>query len=427
MHNIENGIINLVIALTAVWIVNRFWKNFFEKKKNSFMSVAICVLYCVFQILFQYRRGNINLLLSCINIVLIMLMAVYRYHCVGKRKYFLLFLFYSVWTLLEIFVFFMFRLIQVEQHNQDIEGVVISNILMIIFIYVVSAMWNKVDAEMLPNKFYLFLLLIPIGSIYIAVNEIFYDRNSRLSSTIIMSILLLFNVIIFEIYIKASEVFMYEKERTVYAQQVEIISENTIEQKKMLEDFHEEKHNLINELAVLRGSIENDDKESAIRNLNKIIHNCSNTEKVSNSGNSTVDAIINFKYTTAREYGIDFRLKVFIPDELPIEQCDIGVVLGNAIDNAIEAVRKCESSKKVIEISMGVKKEAWIIVIKNPYEKEIKRDRNGRILSTKTKEYRRGYGLKSIERIVEKYQGEVLIDTENGKFSLTMVLNFGEI
>ena len=49
------------------------------------------------------------------------------------------------------------------------------------------------------------------------------------------------------------------------------------------------------------------------------------------------------------------------------------------------------------------------------------------ILSTKTKKYRRGYGLKSIERIVDKYQGEVIIDTENGKFSLTMVLNFKEI
>ena len=133
---------------------------------------------------------------------------------------------------------------------------------------------------------------------------------------------------------------------------------------------------------------------------------------------------INFKYTTARESRIEFRLKVFIPDELPIEQCDIGVVLGNAIDNAIEAVKQCESKERVIEISMGVKKEAWIIVIKNPYENEIKRDKNGTILSTKTETYRRGYGLKSIERIVEKYQGEVIIGAEDGKFCLTMVLNF---
>ncbi len=426
MFNIENGIINFVISLTAVWIVDRFWKNFFEEKKISFMSVAICVLYCGFQILFQCERGNISLLLSFINAVLILLMAVFRYHCEGKRKYFLLLLYFSVGTLLEVFVFFFVRLENTELYNQDIEGVVISNILMIIFVYAVSAMWNKVDGEIIPNKFYLFLLLIPIGSIYIAFNE-FYNRNGRLSSMIVMSILLLFNVTIFEIYIKTSEVFMYEKEKTVYTQQMDIISENMIEQKRMLEEFQVEKHNLINELAVLRGSIEDGDKESAVRNLNKIINNFSNTEKVSNSGNSTVDAIINFKYTTAKEYGINFRLKVFIPNELPIEQSDVGVVLGNAIDNAIEAVRKCKSSKKVIEISMGVKKEAWIIVIKNPYEKEIKRDRNGNILSTKTKEYRRGYGLKSIERIVEKYQGESIIDTENGRFSLTMVLNFGEI
>ena len=211
-------------------------------------------------------------------------MAVFRYHCEGKRKYFLLLLYFSVGTLLEVFVFFFVRLENTELYNQDIEGVVISNILMIIFVYAVSAMWNKVDGEIIPNKFYLFLLLIPIGSIYIAFNE-FYNRNGRLSSMIVMSILLLFNVTIFEIYIKTSEVFMYEKEKTVYTQQMDIISENMIEQKRMLEEFQVEKHNLINELAVLRGSIEDGDKESAVRNLNKIINNFSNTEKVSNSGN----------------------------------------------------------------------------------------------------------------------------------------------
>lgn len=156
MYNIENVIINFVIALTVVWIVDRFWKNFFEKKKNSFMSVVICVIYCGFQILFQCERGNINLLLSFINAVLILLMVICRYHCEGKRKYFLLFLYFSVGTLLEGVVFFLVRLVHAEQYNQDIEGVVISNILMIIFVYAVSAMWNKVDGEMLPNKFYLF-------------------------------------------------------------------------------------------------------------------------------------------------------------------------------------------------------------------------------------------------------------------------------
>ena len=76
---------------------------------------------------------------------------------------------------------------------------------------------------------------------------------------------------------------------------------------------------------------------------------------------------------------------------------------------------------------MGVKKEAWIMVIKNPYEHEINKDRDERIMSTKKEEkYKHGYGLKSIMRIADKYQGEVIIDTENDVFSLTVILNFGD-
>lgn len=148
-------------------------------------------------------------------------------------------------------------------------------------------------------------------------------------------------------------------------------------------------------------------------------------ETVSHSGNTVVDAIINFKYAVAKEYEIDFCLKTFIPDELPIEQCDLGIVLGNAIDNAIEAVKKCKNKEKIIEISMGVKKEAWVMVIKNPYEHKIKRDRAGRILSTKQEKNRHGYGLKSIMKIADEYQGEAVIDIKNHIFSLTVVLNFG--
>ena len=108
MHDLlENGIFNFSMALTAVWIVNRFWKCFFEKRKNSFLSVAICVLYCGFQIQFQYKRGSINLLQSMINVVLIFLIVICRYHCAGKRKYFLLFLFYILQCFF-LFIFFIY-------------------------------------------------------------------------------------------------------------------------------------------------------------------------------------------------------------------------------------------------------------------------------------------------------------------------------
>lgn len=66
------------------------------------------------------------------------------------------------------------------------------------------------------------------------------------------------------------------------------------------------------------------------------------------------------KYVTA---GIRFCLKLFIPEKLPFHQCDLGIVLGNAIDNAIEAVKNCEPSDRTIDISMGVQKESFVFII----------------------------------------------------------------
>lgn len=426
MYELGNFILNIVMVIAAAWIVNRFWGSFFEKKKVSFLSIIVWVLYCIIQLLLLSNRGSINLIGTFSNIVLVLLIAVFGFECGGKKKYFLLLVFCSVWSLLEEFVFFLLSGAQSSQESIDVMGVVISNILMMILIYIVSLIRNEKSGEIIPNNFYLFLLLIPVGSIYIAINE-FYSRNNRFSTMVTISILLLFNVVIFEIYIKMNEMFLYEKEKTVYAQQLEIISSNTVEQEKIMEEFHQEKHNLINELIVLKGGIENDDKETVIRNLNKIINNCNIVESISNSGNSTVDAIINFKYAVAKEYGIDFRLKIFIPSELLIEPCEMGVVLGNAIDNAIEAVRECKGKEKVIEISMGIKKESCIIVIKNLYENKIKRNKRGRILSTKREEHRHGYGLKSIEKIAEEYWGEVIVDIKDNIFSLTVILNLKQI
>lgn len=74
-----------------------------------------------------------------------------------------------------------------------------------------------------------------------------------------------------------------------------------------------------------------------------------------------------------------------------------------------------------------IKKEAWVIVIRNPYENEIKRNRAGEIVTGKADRTRHGYGLKSIQKITEKYQGDTVVDTDGHTFTLTAVLNFEEI
>ncbi|MBR1691646.1 MAG: sensor histidine kinase, partial [Lachnospiraceae bacterium] len=228
---------------------------------------------------------------------------------------------------------------------------------------------------------------------------------------------------IFEFFLQANSFIARERESVIRAQQLQMVAQNTEEQKLMMQDFFEQRHNFVNELIVLKAELEHNDKEAVRANLDKLISSRNRVDVICTSGNSTVDAIINFKYAAAKESGIAFDLKLFIPPELPIAQSDLGVILGNAVDNAIEAVKQCSTKQKVIEISMGVKKGACILVIKNPYEGKLETGHEGIPLTTKEQKRRHGYGLKSIFRIAEEYEGEAVIDAAGGTFSLTVVLN----
>lgn len=416
--------LSVSMVCVTLWIVNRFWNAFFEKKKKSFLSIMIWISFTVFQLFFERNSGNIHIGITAVNMCLFLLVCIFGYHSSGKAKYFLLILFYAVWSLLEIFAFFFIQIILPEE-QPDIIGEVISKILMLIFVHELSVAQKVKRENFIPNRYYALLLLIPFGSICIAIGE-FYTKENTYFPIITISILLMFNVIILEVYTKLNEIFIYERELAVYAQKVEIISKSTEAQEKMMKEFHEEKHDLINKLIVLKNNIESDEeKPNILSSIDKIIDIPYRLEVISNSGNTTIDAIINFKYAAAKEYGIIFQLKIFVPSKLPIKQCDIGVVLGNAIDNAIDAAKKCSQNAKVIEVSIGVKKNAWIVVIRNPFEHELKRDRSGNFLSTKEDKQQHGFGLNSIKKVVERYQGEVITETINHIFSLTIVMNLG--
>ncbi|MDE6203198.1 MAG: GHKL domain-containing protein, partial [Lachnospiraceae bacterium] len=275
-----------------------------------------------------------------------------------------------------------------------------------------------------PTLYYISFLFVPIGSIYVAIHEFNLVQNGRknFASMVTFSILLLVNIVFLAIYTRLSENYTLEKEKIAYVQQMNMIAINTREQKRILEAFHAEKHDAINKLIVLRDELEHGKRENVLERLEKIISHIDVSESISQSGNSTVDALINFKYAAAREQGIVFQLKIFIPDTLPIDQCDLGVVLGNSLDNAVTAAAQCKNHEKTVQITIGVKKGSLVIVIKNPYEQELKRNKMGNFLSTKRDSAGHGYGVGSIQKVAEKYNGEVLIETENQVFSIMIIL-----
>ena len=149
---------------------------------------------------------------------------------------------------------------------------------------------------------------------------------------------------------------------------------------------------------------------------------------ISDTGNKCIDALIKCKnMQRLKKKGIDFAIKIYIPEELPIDQCDLGIVVGNALDNAIEATEKSNFDTKKIEIIMGVKKESLVIVVKNPFEGSLRKDKDGNLLSTKDEFYKHGYGINSIIKVAEKYNGDVIIEEEERKFIIMITMNLKDL
>lgn len=424
MYNVGNLIFDATMVVATLWIVNKYL-GIFNKKRQNIMSVSIWILFAIFQVYVQINSGIASIWTTIISIGLVILISLFGYTNKGKKSILEVCFLYVVWVLIEIMISFCVNLLPLDENHSVMAGNIISKIIMIIGVYVFSIMWEKTDNNFIPARYYVGLLFVPIGSIYIAVNEFYSINNMKevLPSMVTFSILLLFNIIILEIYSKISENFIMEKEKAIYTQQINIMAINTEEQKKVMENFHREKHDWINELIALKNEIEYENKDVVLQNIDRIIQNCQFGEAISDTGNKCIDALINVKYTTAKEKGIDFILKIFIPEELPINQCDMGIVLGNILYNAIEATEKCNSSAKKIEIIMGIKKEALVLVVKNPLAGSLKRNKDGKLLSTKEDSKRHGYGINSVIKVARKYNGDVIIEEEGGEFVITVTMN----
>lgn len=135
-----------------------------------------------------------------------------------------------------------------------------------------------------------------------------------------------------------------------------------------------------------------------------------------------IDALINYRCTIAEEKGI--RCSVFhqIPSTISFKNSDLCVVLGNALDNAIEATEKLEMDKRYINLRMLYNKGCFLIEIQNSFDGNIKTNGNGDFITTKQDKINHGIGMLSIKKIVNAYGGEMDVNVTQDKFDMTIML-----
>ena len=215
---------------------------------------------------------------------------------------------------------------------------------------------------------------------------------------------------------------LHAQEKDYYYAQCQLMQES-------VENIKSIRHDMKFHLATARDFIANNKTDEASDYLNGLIGDIVENVMYSNTKNISFDSIINFKLNNAKQENIKLDIRLLIPPSLNIEVTDIVTIMGNLLDNALDAVSKVED--KMIKLDIEYSRESLFIQMDNTfdgvvqYAKETNED--GKRVVTRKGSGEHGHGLKNIRKSVEKYNGHFDISHEGNIFSAVVLLYVSDI
>lgn len=266
-----------------------------------------------------------------------------------------------------------------------------------------------------------FLLAISPGCIIGIILGLFFCQTAQISNTdlpvsfLIAAIGLLYLNILIVFYAEQKQVSMqrqhqlelaeqhYSMQERYYAQ----LREEQIETRAMFHDINKY-------MQAMRAMVIGSNSQEAAQVLQEVQTLFDNLSMVVDVGNPVISIIINEYKNIMDEQGIQYSFDISVPSELSISPVDAYVILGNTIDNAIEACISLPHHERYICIQMRTFHDMLYYKIENAFSSD---DHNH------AKSKNRGYGLQNVRRCVEKHQGEMNISKELKKYTLSIRLN----
>lgn len=209
-------------------------------------------------------------------------------------------------------------------------------------------------------------------------------------------------------------------DKRIAAYQQDLVETHYREVENMYRQMRTWRHDYRNHLQVLKVLAANGDLAGIQSYLDELDTGLTALDLAVKTGNPMADAILNSKISLARSRDIPVRVDAHIPVKLRTSELDLCCILGNLFDNAIEASLALPPAERLIRVYMDMKGTQLYISFTNfaPGKKQEKSA--GRFRTTKGRGH--GFGLASIDAIVERQQGYLSRNSEDGAFTTEILL-----
>lgn len=392
-----------------IYAVSRFVKSFFndENMKPKLLLCSFVAYYIINSLCFLVVPNPIvNLITNIVPLFLITML----FECKIMIKIVISLLVYAVNMFSDGVVFAVSKAL-------DINTIVISSgLITSLTVFAIEMIWEHYKRfkymEVVRTSYLFALLLVPLCSIVIGILTI---QQANFRTVILSALLLIINALVFylfdslvRLYNDRHEKIMLEQQNKAYINQIKLVydSQNALRYYR---------HDMRNHLFKMRDMVGKHEYKQLEEYIDHAASYMKIDKKVIDSGNSEIDCLLNYKLRNIDEMNIKLETKFVLPHELFINVFDINIVLGNLIDNALEALKQCDERELIVRLTYS--KGVMFITIKNSFSGNIEIDSNNQKLFTTKKDFKNhGLGLQSVQYTIDKYYGTMEIETTEKMF-----------
>lgn len=242
-----------------------------------------------------------------------------------------------------------------------------------------------------------------------------------MKTTILIVVIVSALILIFTAVILIKKYFIKAVEKSIGAYQNDLVEKHFEEVENMYRQTRGWRHDYRNHIQTMKAYLAMNEIEKLESYLDELDADLTTVDTVIKTGNVMIDAILNSKISLAKSKNINVNAKAIVPKHLNMSEVDLSIIIGNLMDNAIEACGKSEvQENRFIRVYIDILKGQLYIYVMNSVNEELKR-KGKTYISTKNSR-NHGFGLMRMDKVVERHNGYIDRQDEEGVFATEVML-----
>lgn len=297
-----------------------------------------------------------------------------------------------------------------------------SKFLTLVIILIIRAFKTKFKNLSLAKGNTVLLAFLPVTTVFLMLlmcKMIFAANNMQLNTMFVVASILLYfaNIATIELLTRQADLTRNQIELSYLQDNMKHQISHYKDILSLQNETKKQRHDLKNFYTAILAMLSGGDIAGAESKISDELNLLNNKENTINTNHPAIDAVIQSKIDVCNDNGITTDFKFRYNQSINVDEIELAVIIGNLLDNAIEACIKIDNDERWIKGIISAADDEITISILNSTNGEIKD-----LKTNKSDKVNHGIGLKSVNELVNKYNGQSSYSFDSNEFKAFVVL-----